>query len=99
MLNIARRARLIPMSAIRDDGSERDEPFARDGVDAWLDMARGLAEDYRRDRTEGQKTLLMVVCEARGMVPNFENAQFGRRVELEARQPRQADPAVSGGKA
>jgi len=30
---------------------------------------------------------------------NLENVQFGRRVGLEARQPRQGDPAVSGGKA
>jgi hypothetical protein len=70
-LNTARRARQIPLSAIRDDGSERDEPFAHNGIEAWLEMALRLAEAYRRDRIEGQRTLLMVVCEARGMVPQL----------------------------
>ena len=59
-LNKARRAREIPMDAIRDDGGVTEEPLAHDGPEDFLATMRRLAADYRRDRTQGQERKLMI---------------------------------------
>jgi len=60
--------------------------------DGCVDRAPG----YRVDAPPFERPPISSQPDARF---NLENDQFGRRVGLEARQPRQGDPAVSGGKA
>jgi hypothetical protein len=71
-LNRARRARLIPMSAIRDDGGTVIRPFFYESATQFLDTCRARADNLRLDRTAGQKTRLVVLCEAEGMAPQLE---------------------------
>jgi hypothetical protein len=67
MLNRARRAKLIPMSAIRDDTSTNYYPrYWHDAADFWGDVRRE-AENFRLDRQKGQPRYLVVMCEAAGM--------------------------------
>ena len=69
VLNRARRARLIDMGAIRDDGLMRKDPFAfEEGIPQFKATVRDMVSGYRLDRTEGQETKLMLWCEAAGMV-------------------------------
>jgi hypothetical protein len=75
-LNRARRAQLIPMDAIRDDGGLRVEPQAWDDAKDFLAAVRRQASTLRLDRQEGQQTRLVLLCEAAGMVP-----QLGSLVE------------------
>jgi hypothetical protein len=70
-LNRARRARLIPMDAIRDDGGYSVEPSAWEGAEDFLSVVRAQAERLILDRTAGQRTRLIVMCEAAGMVPQL----------------------------
>lgn len=70
-LNRARRARLIPMDAIRDDGGHNVMPPAWEGVEDFLRAVRSQAERLTLDRTEGQPKRLIVMCEAAGMVPQL----------------------------
>jgi hypothetical protein len=70
--NRARRARLIPMSAIRDDGGVVAEPNMWDGTEQFLDTVRRQAAKLMLDRTDGQRTRQVVICEAAGMVPQLE---------------------------
>jgi hypothetical protein len=67
----ARRARLIPMDAIRDDGGTIIRPIAWDSAEDFLQAVRGDASRFALDRTVGQKTRLAVICEAVGMVPQL----------------------------
>ena len=68
-LNRARRAGLIPFSAIRDDGVTRFDATAwADEADFIADM-RGMAETFRLDRQDGQPVRLWVLCESAGMAP------------------------------
>lgn len=67
----ARRAQLIPFSAIRDDGVSSHEPFYYlDPADLWQSVTSA-AERYRLDRQDGQPNRLEVWCEAAGMVPQL----------------------------
>lgn len=69
MLKKARRARVIPMDAIRNDGITELAPTTFAGTEDFLDYMRRWAEDLRLDRTEGQALRLVVWCEAAGMAP------------------------------
>jgi hypothetical protein len=71
-LNRARRARLIPMDVIRDDGGVVSEPNMWDSGEQFLDTVRRQASELMLDRTQGQKIRLVVICEAAGMVPQLE---------------------------
>jgi hypothetical protein len=72
MMNRARRARVIAMSAIRDDGITRIQPRNTwDGIDDFLDTVRTQASRLRLDRTQGQQSRLVVMCEAAGMAPQL----------------------------
>jgi hypothetical protein len=72
VLNRARRARLIPMEAIRDDGGLTAGGTGWDSVNDFLCSVRSRAEHFRLNRTAGQKTQLAVFCEAAGMVPQLK---------------------------
>jgi hypothetical protein len=70
-LNKARRAQLIPWSAIRDDGFvSYGTPFY-DGPDHLFSTFRHQAERMRLDRQRDQPRRLYVACEAAGMAPQL----------------------------
>jgi hypothetical protein len=71
-LNRARRARIISMDHIRDDGGTKIKPAAWLDHQHFLTTIRGFAaSNFRLDRTAGQKTRLVVNCEAVGMAPQL----------------------------
>ena len=72
MLNRARRARIISMDVIRDDGGTVLAPDAWASAGHFLDAVRRQAGGLVLDHTEGQKTRLVVICEAGGMAPQLE---------------------------
>jgi hypothetical protein len=67
----ARRARLVPMEAIRDDGGVTIMPTVWANVEEYLDAVRAQAGELMLDRTVGQETRLAVLCEAAGMAPQL----------------------------
>jgi hypothetical protein len=67
----ARRARLIPMEAIRDDGGTIVSPNMWVSAEEFLDAVQDQAGRIMLDRTAGQKTRLVVIPEAAGMVPQL----------------------------
>jgi hypothetical protein len=71
-LNRARRARTISMDAIRDDGGTVLAPTTWRDAAEFLDTVRATASKLMLDRTTGQKTRLIVLCEAAGMAPQLE---------------------------
>jgi hypothetical protein len=70
-LNRARRARLISMDAIRDDGGTIITPNMWASAEEFLATVRDQAERLILDRTAGQRCRLVVTCEAAGMVPQL----------------------------
>ena len=71
-LNRARRARLISFDAIRDDTYIISEPdHWRSEAQFWATI-RQMAKDFTLDRSDGQATRLVVMCEAAGMVPQLK---------------------------
>jgi hypothetical protein len=70
-LNKGRRARLIEMEDIRDDGVERAEVSRWTSAEDILEDMRLEAESFHLDRSLGQKTRLVVWCEAAGMLPQL----------------------------
>jgi hypothetical protein len=71
-LNRARRARLIPMDVIRDDGGVLAEPDHWQSYEQFWATVRIMAKNFTLDRNAGQPTRLVVICEAAGMVPQLE---------------------------
>jgi hypothetical protein len=67
----ARRARIIPMKAIRDDGGTIIRPNMWASAEEFVAAVRAQASRLVLDRTEGQKTRLAVICEAAGMAPQL----------------------------
>jgi hypothetical protein len=70
-INRARRARIIDMDDIRDDGGTLIEPHYYDSEDQFLRTYRRGAKEFRLDRQEGQKRRILIVCEAAGMAPQL----------------------------
>lgn len=68
-LNRARRARLIPFSAIRDDGTISQRAGGWSGPDQFWRSVRYTADGYRHDPTDGQPYHTELWIEATGMVP------------------------------
>lgn len=68
-LNRARRAGLVPFDSIRDDGMTVDAPDGFSGLPGFWRAVRYSAEQYRRDRQEGQRNAVELWVEAGGMVP------------------------------
>jgi hypothetical protein len=67
----ARRARLVPMEAIRDDGGTVITPTMWASAEEFLATVREQAGRLWLDRTAGQKTRLVVIPEAAGMTPQL----------------------------
>jgi hypothetical protein len=70
-LNRARRARIISMDVIRDDGGTIIRPSGWDSVEQFWLAVRRMAERFTLDHSAGQKTRLVVICEAGGMAPQL----------------------------
>jgi hypothetical protein len=70
-LGKARRARLISMSAIRDDGFTELAPTYWDSADNFMQSCLGMAATVRLDRQLGQPRRLVLWCEAVGMAPQL----------------------------
>lgn len=68
-LVMARRARLIPFNAIRDDGPSIYRPSLYTDAAEWLDATRADAETLRLSPWPSQKIYVEVICEAGGMAP------------------------------
>ncbi len=67
----ARRARIVPFDAIRDDGVVTySSPWHEGIVDFWDDTGRRIHK-YRRDRQAHQRHRLELWCEAAGMGPQL----------------------------
>jgi hypothetical protein len=73
-LNRARRAQMISMDAIRDDGGQRIETATFRDAEAFLKNMRNWASEFRLDRQDGQSSRLVVMCEAAGMAPQLAQA-------------------------
>ena len=67
-LNRARRAGIIPMDAIRDDGFHFNRFQGWQDGDKWIDATSEELEQFKLDRQQGQARRLVVWCEAGGMV-------------------------------
>jgi hypothetical protein len=59
------------MEAIRDDGGAVAGPDDWESVEQFWATVRGMAEEFTLDHSAGQKTGLVVICEAAGMVPQL----------------------------
>jgi hypothetical protein len=70
-LSRARRANMISMDAIRDDGITVIAPTCYRNASDFLDNVRSSAEQMKLDHSSGQKTRLVVLCEAAGMGPQI----------------------------
>lgn len=68
-LNRARRAGLIPWSAIRDDGFDSTGGGGWDSPAQVIDSYLYAARNYERDRQDGQPVYTEVWVEAAGMMP------------------------------
>lgn len=68
-LNRARRARLIPFHAIRDDGERVTSAHGWDTEDEWWPAIENSAERFRLHPRIGQETNVVFLVEAAGMVP------------------------------
>jgi hypothetical protein len=70
----ARRSRMIPMEAIRDDGTTRK------GGKGWYDQDHFIrsivreAQSYERNKQERQATRILILVEAAGMLPQIVKA-------------------------
>jgi hypothetical protein len=70
-LNRARRARIISMDVIRDDGGTILEPRGWKSAEQFMVTVRVMAEKFTLDHSAGQPIRLVVICEAGGMVPQL----------------------------
>ena len=70
-LTSARRARLIPMHVIRDDGGSVLRQRHWSGAEQFLAAIRAQAARLELDHSDGQTTRLVVMCEAVGMAPQL----------------------------
>lgn len=70
-LNRARRADLIPMAAIRDDGATTVSAGCFKSAESFIYTYRHAAERFRLDLLQFQPQHVEVLCEAAGMVPQL----------------------------
>lgn len=68
----ARRARIIPFEAIRDDGVTRYPIEHFEDHDGFLRHVRELGKNYTRDKLASQDWHVEVWCEAAGMLPQLQ---------------------------
>lgn len=71
-LNRARRARIIPMTAIRDDGAIVAGDGRFESPSEFLSSCVGWASNFQLDLMQYQPRHVELLCEAGGMVPQLE---------------------------
>jgi hypothetical protein len=71
-LNKARRAKVVDMDSVRDDGFKNEIPNFFGSANHFLDAVRVSARLLRLDRQAGQARRLALWCEASGMVPQLQ---------------------------
>jgi hypothetical protein len=75
LMNKARRARLVAMDAIRDDGFVEEGGHgylnADDAYDSIIEGIETTARYFTLDRRQGQARHLVLWCKAQGMVPQL----------------------------
>jgi hypothetical protein len=69
----ARRGRVIPFDAIRDDGVTTWTMDHFDDEEHFLRHVRQLGQSYKRNKLAGQNVHIEVWCEAAGMLPQLYN--------------------------
>jgi len=69
----ARRARLVPFDAIRDDGVTNYHRDHFEDRDAFLRHVRRMGETYTRDKLADQPYHIEAWCEAAGMLPQLDD--------------------------
>lgn len=69
----ARRARVIPFGAIRDDGVISYHRDHFENRDDFLRHVRELGQNYTRDKLADQELHIEVWCEAAGMLPQLDD--------------------------
>jgi hypothetical protein len=72
VLNRARRARLVPFDAIRDDGMTKLDQVGWSGADSCRRSILGAARLYKIDRQRTQDRRIVLWCEASGMAPQLK---------------------------
>jgi len=82
-LNRARRAQLIPWSAIRDDGEQVQGAGGWDSEDQWYDSVESSAKNFMFDLSQGQERTVIFLVEAAGMLPQI--ARVARAYGVDAR--------------
>jgi hypothetical protein len=70
----ARRAGMIPFSAIRDDGTVSKPAGGYDSPEQWWESELYAAQGFVRDRSAGQGVRIELWCEAAGMAPMLAKA-------------------------
>jgi hypothetical protein len=70
-LNRARRARIVPFDAIRDDGVTVMSNVTYNGISDFDDETARRIRAYCRDRQAGQPVRMELWCEAAGMMPQL----------------------------
>ena len=70
----ARRARLIPFHAIRDDGTVREGGGGYRSEESFWQAIRRHGERFSRNTLEPQSVAIELWCEAAGMVPQLASA-------------------------
>lgn len=70
-MNRARRAQMVSMNAIRDDGLRRQTPHGWNSKEELVETFVNAGKTFRYHRQEGQPTHIMVWCEAGGMLPQL----------------------------
>jgi hypothetical protein len=72
MLNRARRADMVPMDAIRDDGAVAVGLNRFRDSEEFLQACAGSASNFQLDLLQDQPQRVEVICEAAGMVPQLD---------------------------
>ncbi len=70
-LGRARRAKMIPFEAIRDDGWIKKEPYCFEDREHFLYNMQLQAERYTIDKQVNQEYQVFLLCEAGGMAPQL----------------------------
>jgi hypothetical protein len=70
-INRARRAKIIPFEAIRDDGWIKKEPYCFYDKGHFLRNMQYQVDDYTIDKQARQECQVFLLCEAGGMVPQL----------------------------
>lgn len=70
-LSRARRARIVPFEALRDDGASVMAHLHHDGEDGFYGYIRRLGKHFEQDKLANQAVNVRVYCEAAGMMPQL----------------------------